>query len=426
MYRGQSQNISLRLPPYANDITFAPQQAGIYYCRAKLYPRYSQLESGVILMKPLVINHNILLIVIGIFLGQVVWPATGLPILLGPAFLLGLAPLRTLSLGLYLLATLVSAGLGTLQADYWLGLIILLQFLLWYWAHTKQHTGWWVVSTLLPIGLLLWLQADKTYLVYLMSLVSAACQTVLYRGLATIAKHKIKQLKEEHRHRQGADRLLAAINHFRELEQLPSLAKALNETMEQTYGIYQDMELIARTTPKLPQPMVQNILAAAQQIHQIRLQLQDWHQQQEQVLGDLLGRDTMSLQTLCTWVSLLVTDLVAKGGQQLETLIDFEEETWLKKAEQLPLGSLLLFICLHGLSKLTDVHISLRFSGYVASEGLRLIITIAPKLDAASGEWPELRPCDLSQVRDHAQRLNAICLTGVTSQGEHIYTLELN
>lgn len=376
-------------------------------------------------MKALLKSPNTLLIALSVILGQLTWPLTGLPVLLGPTLLLGAEPLITLSLSQYLLAAIISASLSTLLTNSWLGLIILLQFLLWYFAHGKRNIHWWLLTTLLPIGLLAALQTEKTYLVYLSALGSAICQTLLYRGLMAVAKHRIKQLKEQHRHRQGADRLSAAINQAHQLEKLPGLTQALNETMEQTYEVYQDLELLARATPRIPQPLIQNLLSAAQRTHQLRLQLQDWYHQQGQLLADWVGYDTMSLKALFTWVSLLVRDLAEKGGQQLETFIDLEEDAWLTKTQQLPLGILLLYICRQGLGKLTESQLQLRFSGYVASEGLRLIITMAPNLQTVSGEWPRLHPYDLSPVEEYVQKLNAICLTGVTTLGEQIYTLEL-
>lgn len=379
-------------------------------------------------MKSLIKSPTAWSIALTIIIGQLAWPTTTIPTLLGPAFLLGLAPLLTLPIWQYCIAMLTSALIGVFLWGPWLGLAILLQFVLWYWAHKKQHTGWWVIGTLLPVALVFWQQSERNYISYLLTLGTVILQTLLYRGLTAVAKQKFVHLKEQNHARRGAERLLTAINQSQELEQLLSLGQALNETMEQTYGVYQDMELLARTNPKITPALVQDLLAAAQQIHQLRLQLLAWCDQQKQVLADLISPGAVSLHTLCRWITLLVADMAAKKGQQVQPLFDLDEDTWLTKDKQVSLGCLLLYICEQGLSKLTaeTQHVGLRFSGYIAPKGLRLIITFAPaEGQEVSSEWPELQPLDLSDISSPAQHLNAICLTGVTSRGEHIYTLEL-
>lgn len=376
-------------------------------------------------MKSLKIKDNLLVIAVGAIIGQLAWPGTTLLTLLGPAFLLGTEPLFTLSPRQYIMTMLASALISILTGRYALAAIIILQFSLWYWAHKKQHIWYWGVSILLPLGLLLWQQSERTYLTYLLALGSAACQMLLYRTLASISHHKIRQLQEEHFYRQGADRFLAASTHSRQLGLLVPIVVALNATMEQTYAAYQDIEMLARTEPRLPQPLAQRLLTAAQEIHRNRLQLQEWREEQAQILHELVGRETVSLRTVCYWVAIQTADAGMRGGQQVNTIIDLSDDTLLTKTEQLPLASLLLFICQNGLTQLTAAELSVRFSGYVAGEGMRLIITFAPESDQPSGEWPELAPCDLSSVSDYAEQLNATCCKGITSQGEHIYILEL-
>lgn len=376
-------------------------------------------------MKSLKIRNSLLVIAVGAIIEQLAWPGTTLLTLLGPAFLLGVGPLLALSPRQYIMSMLASALIGILTGGYVLTAIVILHFSLWYWAHKKQHIWYWAVSILLPISLLVWQQSERTYLTYLLALGSAACQMLLYRTLTSISQHKIRQLQEEHYHRQGADRFLAASTHSRQLGMLAPIGQALNATMEQTYAAYQDIEMLARTDPKLPQPLAQRLLAAAQQIHRNRLQLQEWREEQTRTLHELVGRETVSLRTVCNWIAIQTADAGGRNGQQVNAIIDLSDDTLLTKTEQLPLASLLLFICQDGLAQQTAAELSVRFSGYVAGEGMRLIVTFAPESDQPSGEWPELAPCDVGSVSDYAEQLNAFCCKGITSQGEHIYTLEL-
>lgn len=370
-------------------------------------------------------KSNLLVAAISVIIEQLAWPGTTWPVLLGPAFLLGTTPLLALPAWQYIITMLASALVSVLAGSYALAAIIIVQFSLWYWAHKKQHRGYWAISILLPLGLLLWQQPERTYLTYFLALGSAVCQILLYRTLTSIAQHRIRELQEEHYYRQGADRFLAAGTHAHQLRLLAPIVRALNATMEQTYATYQEMEMLARTDPKLPQPLVQSQLAAAQEIHRNRLQLQEWCEEQTQVLHELVGRETVSLRTVCNWVAIQTADAGGKKGQQVNAVIDLSDDTLLAKTEQLPLAGLLLFLCRDGLAQLSASELSVRFSGYVAKEGMRLITTFAPESDQPSGEWPELTPCDLSSVSEYAEQLNAICCQGITSQGERIYTIEL-
>lgn len=359
-------------------------------------------------------------------MGQLTWPTTPLPVLLGPALMLGLTPLLASSRWQYVTAMLVSALIGCGTGGYPLGAIIVLQFSAWYWADKQQRPQLWAFCVLLPLGVLLWQQSDKTPLIYFFIFCSAVAQVLLYHTLSAVSLHKIRQLQEEHYDRQGTDRLLAASTQSRQLGQLSPILGALHVSIEQTYDVYQDLELLARSDPCLPEALVQRLLVAAQEIHQNRLHLQNWLGEQERTLQQLVGREAASLQTICRWIATQVADIAGKSGQQLEIIFDFTEDVLLATTEQFPLANLLLFVCQQGLSRQTNSEISLRFGGYLASEGMRIIITFAPTSDHPSGEWPELSPCDLSSVQDYAKLINASCHSGITGRGELIYTLELH
>lgn len=378
-------------------------------------------------MNRIKLGKSSLVIALSVLLGQLAWPGiSSLPVLLGPTILLGIEPLVPLSGWQYLAAALANALVGMLTGGYWLAGLIVLQFSLWYWAHKRQQNWTWVVSVSLPLGLLLWLHSAADYRIYLLSLGSALVQLLLYHTLTSVSQQKLKQLQEKHYYRQGADRLLAATAQSRQLELLNPIVHALNATMEQTYDTYQDLEMLARVDPNLPQPLAARLLTSAQLIHRNRLQLQEWRGAQEQILQEFVGREVVSLRTACSWVTTHIADTTGRVGHHVETTIDLSEDTLLTQSEQLPLTSLLLYVCQQGLAQLTSTETNLRINGYVAGEGMRIVVALAPKSDQPSGEWPELTHCDLSPVSDHAERLNAICRSGVTSQGEHVYTLELH
>lgn len=394
--------------------------------RAKLKTTAIYAEGDMTMVKSLRINKSFDCLALTIIIGQLTWPLTCLPVLLGPAFLLGLTPLLPSSRGQYVTAMLITALIGAATGGHLLAAIIVLQFLTWHLAHKQQDGRLWVVCILCPLGVLLWQQPEKTPAILLLTLCSATVQVLLYRTLSLIAQHKIRQLQQEHYHRQGADRLIAASTYSQQLSQLRPIVGALHISMEQTYNVYQDLELLARSDPYLPEALVQRLLAAAQEIHQNRLQLQNWVNLQERTLQQLVGREAASLQTICKWIATQIADIAGKSGQQLETFIDLAEDTLLATSEQFPLANLLLYVCQQGLIRQTGCELSLRFSGYLAKQGMRIIITFAPRSDQPSGEWPELDACDLGSVKDYAQQINASCHSGLTSHGELIYTLELH
>ena len=377
------------------------------------------------MVKSLRTHKSFYCLALTIIIGQLTWPITSLPVLLGPAFLLGLTPLLPSSRGQYVTAMLITALIGLATGGYLLAAIIALQFLAWHLAHKQQDRRLWVVCILFPLGIFLWQQPEKTPAIILSTFCSAIVQFLLYRTLGVITQQRIRQLQQEHYYRQGADRLIAASTHSQQLGQLRPIVEALHFSMEQTYNVYQDLELLARSDPYLPEALVQRLLAAAQEVHQNRLQLQNWVNLQERTLQQLVGREAASLQTICRWIATQIADIAGKNGQQLETFIDLAEDTLLATSEQFPLANLLLCVCQQGLSRQTDSELSLRFSGYLAKQGMRIIITFAPKSDQPSGEWPALDACDLGSVNDYAEQINASCHSGLTSHGELVYTLEL-
>lgn len=383
-------------------------------------------ESGVNKLKRARIGNRSLISGASFFLEQLAWPNTAFPALLGPAFLLGIEPLLEVSRWQFFTTMLASALAGFLTGGYLLAGVVILHFCLWHWAHSRQQ-GWALaISISLPLALVLLLQTERNYLTYLLSLCSALCQLLLYRTLADVSLCKLTELKEEHYSKQGADRLLAATTEWRELDQLKPLIQELSATVEQTYDVYQDIEVLSRSHPNLSESLSQRLLTASQLVHKNKLQLQNWRETQEQVLQEFIGREMVSLRTACGWVATHITYIGSKSGQQVEASIDLPDDGLLANNEQLPLASLLLVICQQGLQSLTSEHISVHFNGYVAGEGMRIIVTFAPKSDQPSGEWPELSPCNLGSAAACAERLNAICQKGVTSKGEYVYTLEIS
>ena len=376
-------------------------------------------------MKRIRISDQLLVSGTSLFLEQLAWPQAMLPVLLGPSFLLGIDSLLKITQWQYFATMLASALTGFLTGGYPLAGIIVLHFCLWRWAHNLQQNWPFALSIALPLVLMLLLHTERGYLTYLLALGSASCQLILYRTLTNITLHKLKALKKRHYSQQGANRLLLATTQWQQLDQLEPLIQELSDTVEQTYDIYQNLEIISRTSPNLPSSLAQRLLTASQLVHQNKLQLHDWREQQEQALQEFVGREMVSLRTACEWVSTHIAYIGSKNGQAIETLIDLPEDRLLTSNEQLPLAALLLFICQRGLEESAGQQISFRLNGYMTGDGIRVIMAFAPKSNQPSGEWPELSPYDLGSAADYAKRLNACAKKGVTSKGEYVYTLEM-
>lgn len=347
--------------------------------------------------------------------------------MLGPAFILGIDRLLDLNIWQYLIVALASAVCGLVTGHYIAIAIIFLHLALWYFAHKRQNIWFLGLAATVPaIGMSLFSALSNDYRAYLLALGSAICQLLLYRGLTKATLHRFTLLEQAQNDDQNADRLMTATTGWQQLNQLDLVSTELNTTVEHTYDVYQDMEMLARTNTNPSKDLVQRMFTAAQMTHQNRLRLREWHLAQQQILLTYIGQDKVKLSTACQWVVTQIKRTSEELGRQIEAHIDLPDEAILTVEQQLPMASMLLAICQKGLTTIPTDNVSIYFNGYVAGQGMRLVVTIIPETAESSGEWPQLTACDLGAANEFAERLHATCKHGLTMQGEQIYTIELN
>ncbi|NLY54189.1 MAG: hypothetical protein GX060_06200 [Firmicutes bacterium] len=370
------------------------------------------------------LKSQLLLIGAGVILEQATWPGTVLPFMLGPAFLFGLAPLVPVSDWGLLVATLASALLGWYSGDYALLGAVILHFALWHWAEKRQQRGLLATAIVLPLLLNQIFIGEWSYPTVGISIASALCQLLIYQALQKNVRSRLDNLQQQYHNQQGAERLALGIAQWEHIGQIGPLLQELISSIDQTYAVYQELEVGARANPALPETLPSRLLAAAQSIHQVRLQLQAWQQEQASTLRKQVGKQIISLRTLCYWVIVHLTQANANDDQIIAT-IEFADNPSIASEQQLPLAALLLTICRQGLAELPSGPISLNFNGYASPAGMRIVVTMAPQSDEPSGEWPLLTPYEIGAHEEFQRQLKASCQRGITTRGELIFTLEL-
>ena len=357
-------------------------------------------------------------------LENAIWPSGVSGLWLGPTLLIALSPVVGFSPFAYWLAALLGSAIWPLSHPLITAWLVPLHFALLFITWRKSSPWWLAAAAISPLlGSCLYVSPNWT--IGLGSLTSLCLQWWLGVSLRSWLGQLMQDLRVQAARGRAAHGVALAGSVESQLIKLTDIAQEVNACTEQIYAIYQDLELLIRSNPTIPEDLANKLLGAAKDNHQAKLRLAMLQDNISENLRFLAGKKKATLSEICRWVATKLESDALQLGRTVQCQVELDDDPLVELDKQLALTHLMQTICQQELRAMNVSPASVHFTGYASHGQLRVVVTLQKKTERSSGEWPNLQPIALGLLGNFAKQLAAQCKVGVTSSGQHVITVEL-